>query len=203
MPDKNVQRRIDLVLSIMYDLKDIYSSIKVTAGDIEEISEEFYREIIGKYGCDVQNDTCRFNSNIEKIKNLNQEMVIHMNTWYEFVKNPNEVCKLTFPLKYYFRKRKITERVKKINLEISETMIENRFIKEHLINREHELEIKAVAQINQGEKYQNYEKLIEKKNVLISELKYLVPSIPDLCPFELDPEQIDSLIERLSKIAAA
>lgn len=81
--------------------------------------------------------------------------------------------------------------------------IENRFIMEKLTNWEHQLEIKAMQLIKGESSFTHYEELAKKKEAIINELKYLLPTLSELCPIELDINNIDCLIERISKSPAA
>jgi hypothetical protein len=100
-------------------------------------------------------------------------------------------------------KKKLKNTITKLNEEISSLSIENRFIREKIINWEQELSVRALHQIREGEDFHNYEELIRKKDNIILELKYLLPTIPGIIPIEFDLNNIDKIIDKISKMVAA
>lgn len=203
MQESNTQRRTSFAVNLLYDLKEIYSRLDEASRDIEKCSGSFYEKMFLAGKTEIRDELDKYNANIEKIKKLNQEITEAINAWYEFTKSGHELKKLFFPLRFFIRKMQLKKNIKKLNEGISGATIANRFVREYLINWEHELELEAVQEIKQGSEYTAYEDLVNKKDMLITELKYLLPTIPGICPAELDLRNIDSLIERLLKLPAA
>lgn len=129
--------------------------------------------------------------------NLNATEII--NQWYDFIKDSNEIKKVSFPVKLYLKKKKVKDSITKINKEISNLLIENRFIREKIINWEQELSVKALQKIKTGDEFDRYDGLIRKKDYLISELKYLLATFPDMKSLEFSIEDIDQVIDKLNK----
>ena len=89
-----------------------------------------------------------------------------------------------------------------MNKEILSITIDNRLIKERLTLLEHQLEISAMKKIKTGGIYQAYDKLLSRKSAIISELEYLIPTIPGLCPARIRDPGAEELLARLADIEA-
>lgn len=179
MDNVNLQRRKELATALMADLKDINSLLADAASAIENESGMFYDEAFKEKQEELQLELESHRSNSERVREINNTITASINSWYEFIKNENETGKLIFPLVYNLRKRSLYKSLKKLNAEIYDILIKNRFIKEKLTILEHQLEIKAMSLAKSGSNYQNYEKLLQKQDSISAELKYLLPTIKD------------------------
>lgn len=200
MQENNLQRRLSLIIDLLHELKQTHTKLQDYSSGIEDNSGTFFQKLYNQNEIEIQNEVNRYKTNIEKIKQLNCEITLMINKWYEFSKNPVEINSLLFPLKFYIKKKKLNDYIKKTNNEILNITVENRFIKEQLTNWEHELELKAVQEIKQGNTYEIYNQLVKKKVELISHLKYLMPTVPGICPAAFSITDIDSETSRLSNI---
>jgi hypothetical protein len=203
MKDSNIQKRSTFVLSLLNELNSVYKELKNLSSGIESNSDNFYERIFNSSKVEIQGDIESYKSNLEKTKEINMNITAKLNEWYDFTKDSNKIKKVTFPVKLHFMKKNLKNIITEMNAEISSLSIENRFIREKIINWEQELSVRALHEIRDGEEFQNYEDLIRKKDSLISELKYLLPTIPDLAPFEFSLENIDNMIDKFLKIVAA
>ncbi|MFZ5988313.1 MAG: hypothetical protein ACOYWZ_14465 [Bacillota bacterium] len=203
MKDSNVQKRTTFVLTLLNNLKEAYKELKELSTGIESDSDTFFERLFNSSKVEIQGDIEAYKANIEKMKQLNLSITERMNEWYDFIKDSNEIKKVTFPLKLYFKKRNFKKTILQMNREISEISIENRFIREKIINWEQELGVRALQEIKKGDEFSKYEELIRRKDNLISELKYLLATIPDIDPVEFDLDNIDKIIDKLLKMAAA
>jgi hypothetical protein len=203
MKDGNVQKRATFVLSLLNDLNEIYKELKSLSTGIENNSDEFYERIYNSSKYEVEGDINSFRTNLEKMKEINMNITAKLNEWYDFIKDSKEIKKVTFPIKLHFMKKNLKNTITKMNEEISNLSIENRFIREKIINWEQELSVRALHEIRNGEDFHNYEELVRKKDTIISELKYLLSTLPGLTPVEFDLENIDKMIDKISKIAVA
>ncbi|WP_010247558.1 hypothetical protein [Acetivibrio cellulolyticus] len=203
MKDSNMQKRSAFVLSLLNELNDVYKELKKLSSGIESNSDNFYESIFNSSKVEIQGDIDSFKSNLEKMKEINMNITAKLNEWYDFIKDSSEIRKVTFPIKMYFMKKDLKNSITKMNAEISNLSIENRFIREKIINWEQELSVKALHEIRNGQEFNSYEDLVRKKDNLIIELKYLLATIPDLAPVEFDLDNIDRIIDKLLKIAAA
>lgn len=203
MKDANLQRRTELAMSMVNSLKEVYFELKELSSCIENNSGEFYRELFSSSKIEIQSDVECYKANIERIRELNLNATEIINQWYDFIKDSNEIKKVSFPVKLYLKKRKVKDDIAKINKEISSLSIENRFIREKIINWEQDLSVKALQQIKTGDEFDRYEGLIRKKDYLVSELKYLLATIPDMNCLEFCIDDIDQVIDMIKKIAAA
>lgn len=203
MKDSNVQKRTTFVLTLLNNLKEAYKELKELSTGIESDSDTFFEKLFNSSKVEIQGDIEAYKANIEKMKQLNLSITERMNEWYDFIKDSNEIKKVTFPLKLYFKKKNFKKTILHMNREISEISIENRFIREKIINWEQELGVRALQEIKKGDEFSKYEELIRRKDNLISELKYLLATIPDIDPVEFDLDNIDKIIDKLLKMAAA
>lgn len=203
MKDSNLQKRTTLVLSLLNNLKDVYEELKELSSGIENDSDNFFERLFNSSKIEIQGDIEAYKANIGKMKELNLGVTEKINQWYDFIKDSNEIKKVTFPIKLYFQKKNLKNVIAKMNKELSEISIENRFIREKIVNWEQELGVRALQEIKTGDGFSKYEDLIRKKDHLVSELRYLLATIPDIESLEFDLESIDKIIDKFLKIAAA
>lgn len=203
MTEDNRKRRIDLAIQLLMELKEVYEEISQASSQMESCSRSFLKAVFNNCRHEIQEDIDRYNSNIEEIKKLNLEATRKINSWHDFIKDESQLRKLLFPLKLYSRKRSLMASINAYNRKISEITIENRFIKERIAAWLQQLGLKAVQQYKAGNEYRSYAELLVRKNSLIEELKYLLPTIPDACPAEISREKLEALIERITRLAAA
>ncbi|NLD49597.1 MAG: hypothetical protein GX660_20815 [Clostridiaceae bacterium] len=203
MSDASIKSRTTFVISLLNNLKDIYEELKELSSDIENCSESFYENLFKSSRVEVENDIENYKNNIQKMKQLNINVTTKINEWYSFIKDTNEIRKVTFPIKLYFRKKAFKKTIDKMNSEILDLSVENRFIREKIINWEQELSVRALQEMKKGDEFSKYEELNRKKDHLVSELTYLLATIPDLESAEFDMNNIDTIIDKLLKIAAA
>jgi hypothetical protein len=201
MEENRFERRKNLLIGILTELKSILSSLSKNSEEIAGYSHSFYENYYSQNMHEIQNDLQQYEKNKEKISALNQDITANINEWYSFIKDTAKFCRLTFPLSFYFKKKRLLKNIKKMNEDISNTAIENRFIKERITAWEQELEERAAREIRQGENFKTYQQLIKAKDELLIDLKYLLATIPGLNTRELDLTSIDSLIEKLSKMS--
>lgn len=195
--------RASFAIELLKGLKDICSKIKETSSEIQNSSGKFYEEYLIQNMSPIQEHIDNYKSNIEKIKKLKSYITEEINAWYNFTKDAGEIKKLTYPIRFFMKKRNLKNTIKQTNEQISEIAIDNRFIKENLTVWEHKLELESIEKIKSGSEYGNFEILLRKKSEIIEELKYILPTIPGICPIELDPEKIDNIIEILKKAQPA
>ncbi len=203
MKDSNIQRRSEFVLTLLNELSDIHKQLKCLSSGIEGNSDAFYEKIFNSSKFEIESDIESFKANLERMKEINMNITTKLNEWYDFIKDSSEIKKVTFPFKMHFMKKNLKNIITKLNEEISSLSIENRFIREKIINWEQELSVRALHQIREGSEFHSYEELVRKKDSIIFELKYLLPTIPGIIPIEFDLNNIDKIIDKLLKIVAA
>ncbi len=201
--NNSFNERAAFVVELLIGLKDTCSKLKETSSEIEKGTDLFYEELFKSNISSIKEYTDKYKANIEKIKKLRSQLTEEINEWYGFIKDTAQIKKLSFPLKFQIRKRMLKNSIKRVNDSIAKITIENRFIKENLTIWEHKLELDCIGKIKEGSDYSNYDLLLKKKAAIIDELKYILPTIPEICPLELDVEKIDSLIETLKKLEHA
>jgi len=202
VPDDPLQRRIDFSLNLLCALKNIQNQLAHELLEIEKTSGSVYEKIFDEDRGNIQDQVDKYKANIEKNVALNYEIMNQINLWYDFVKNPRKMKGLFFPVQFYFYQRKLKKRIRKINREIGSMTIENRFIMEKLTNWEQGLEQKALLQIKEGDYYQGYLRLETRKNELVSDLEYVLSTLPLPYPVQLDFKDIDGFMTQLRGISS-
>jgi vacuolar-type H+-ATPase subunit E/Vma4 len=198
-----LEKRIDFALDLLRELKDLSEELTQGFDRIEKNSLNLYNAVFEQEKRCIQDEIENYQRNAQKINRLNQEIITTINSWYDFSKDPREIKKLFFPVRFWSIRRKLKKRIKSINEEIGRMEMENRFIKEKIAAWEHELEQKALFQIKQGEHYQEYLRMMERKAHLISDLKYLLATLPLTYPVTVDIKNMDSFIKHLISIKTA
>jgi tRNA G10 N-methylase Trm11 len=195
--DEIIKERIDLALDLLHELKDLSEAAAERFTDIEKYSVHFYQGLFEQERSSIQDEIDKYKRNTEKITQLNYEIIDEINLWYAFAKDHQEIKQILFPLKFWRIQQKIKKKIKKLNQEIDRVMLENRFIKEKIGLWEQELENKALQEIKQGDYYQSYLRLIERKADVISHLKYLLTTLPLKYPIKLDLKKLNVFIDEL------
>lgn len=192
-----VQKRIDLALQLITDLRKTCFEIKQVLSQVELNSAASYEKIYEDCKIEIKEDIDDYNGNMRKLKQMNLDLTTSINRWYEFVKDKVQMRKFTFPLRFYLKRKKLCKEIKKANEDINNLIVQNRFITEKINNWEHQLKFQAIQKLKQEVDYKRYEELLSRKEGIISELLYLLPTIPDVCPIDVDLECLDLLEERL------
>jgi hypothetical protein len=193
MQNINYKNRIILLKELLSEYQSLYLQISETTSDIKKASCSIYEETMQEYNSEILTEIEKYRKNIERMKAVYFESTAKINAWYEFTKNIKELERLSYPIKYHLKKKSLYKSMKKMNEELSNIVIENRFIKEQLTILEHKLEIKAMEKIKSDDCYINYENMIQKMDSLMAELKYIIPSIPGLCPVDISISEINTL----------
>lgn len=203
MQNNALKIRMDFVVELLNNLKDINLQLSQVVNNMETGSASFFEQFLVENKIGVQDEIKKYKLNIERIKQLNTEIVVKINSWYDFLKQPCKIKKISFPITFYIRRKKLRKDLKEMNSQISSLIIDNRFIKEHLTAWEHEFMCNAIDSLKQGDNYKSYEDLSTKRKMILSEIKYLLESYPQILQIELDLSEINDFIEKISKLAAA
>ena len=194
MENRNMSRRRELTLELLSELQNIYAQLELASSGIQKNSDVFYEAAFSEKKEELDSIMGNYNKNIGRIRDINNEITSSINSWYEFFKDEKRIGKLTFPIAYFFKKRSLTKKILRLNEEISSLTINNRFIKENLTALEDQLEIKAVSLAKSGGNYLEFEKILLQQKSIENELKYLIPTIPGLCPADISSTGIHRLI---------
>ena len=203
MVNPAMDRRLNLLKELLLETMESDRLLEYSIIEIEKLSEEYYQYAFTECQEEIQEEINKYIKNNIRINDINNEITTKVNLWYDFMKDPGEMSKLTFPVLYFFRKRKLDKLLKNLNDEISSITIENRFVKEKLTLLEHQLEIKAIQKIKEDKNYLDYERLLQKKELLAAELGYLLATIPGMFPASIDSSGINELYEKLLKLQVA
>lgn len=197
MDKQNVQRRLELAEKLLNELKNVYLQSENLSQDIGKNSNFYYEEVFARTKEELSSFMETYRKNVSRAREINNEITSRINAWYAFIKNEKETASVLFPIRYSSEKKRLNQKMKELNDELSALAINNRFVKEKLAQLEHELEIKAVSLAHAGGNYQAYETLLLKQGALTAELRYLLPTIPGLCPADISCHGIDGLMEKL------
>ena len=194
MGKANLQRRIELASTLLYEFKNIYVQIENASTEVEKTSGAFYEEAFKENQEELRSVMESYHKNVDRTRQIYDEITATINSWYAFIKGEKEIEKITFPIVYSYKKRSLSKKIASLNAEISSITINNRFIKENLAILEHKLEIEAESLLKSGGNYTEYEKILMKKKSLSAELIYLLPTIPGLCPADISAAGIDKTL---------
>lgn len=198
MKDPKLSKRIDLLKQLLKRYIDIENDINAAESQLEETSGRIHAEYIAASQDEKNRATNKFSNNIEEANIINTLITAEINDWYQFIKDEKSMSSLTFPLKFYFKRKKLFNDIKKANEKIQNLSINNRFIKENLNFVGQELGNNSSSKLKNLNSYSEYEKLQRKRDNLITELKYLIPTIPGLCPIELSSGKAAEIIDMMS-----
>ena len=192
--------RKELVIRLLKELKDNYRKIDEAAAYASSDSSGCYDRAVDEMKDELQSIVDEYNMNIDRIREINNEITASVNGWYDFLKDRETTSKLSFPLTFNIRRKKLNKEIDSLNKQITELTINNRFLKEKLTAARLKLEIRAVDLAYKGEGYNEYEKLMQKNKDLAAELKYLLPTIPGLCPADITASGIDTTITATERV---
>lgn len=193
-------RRKELAIRLLKELKDNYHKIDAAASYASSSSSGCYDEAVDEMKDELQSILDEYNKNIDRIRKINNEITASVNSWYDFLKDRETASMLTFPLVFHSRRKKLNKEIDSLNKQISDLTISNRFLKEKMTAARLKLEIRAVNLAYKGDGYNEYEKLVQKNKDIGVELKYLLPTIPGICPADITSAGIDTTISATEKI---
>lgn len=197
MDKSNVSRRKELVVILLSALKNVYGRLDAAASEVEKTSGVFYEQAFKEKQEELLSVMDNYHKNVDRIRAIYNEITESINSWYEFIKDEKQTGKIIFPIAFFYKKHSLNKKIAKLNEEISSITINNRFIKENLTMLEHQLEVKAVSLAKSGGNYLEYEKILLNQKSIAAELKYLLPTIPGICPTDISSTGIDKLLTEL------
>lgn len=188
------EKRQLLALELIYKLNDIISHIKNIMDDLGDSSNEFLCSVY-QHNTDKINEKVElFNKNVERVKEINLEITKVKNQWYAFIKNEKELQSLLFPFKLALVKKSILSKTKELKAEITSIGIKNRLIREDIIRLESDMELEATRSLKKDIRYEDYLSHLKAKSLIVSELKYLLPTLSNVNIRELDVDKLDNTI---------
>ena len=191
-----IERRIGFLKAVLIDLENVYKELNMVSQNISEISATYLEQYNLNNRENRDGEINKLKTNIEKIKEHSNHVTEEINRWYQFTNDPQEIIKVTFPLKFYFKRIKLRKEIAAANKLISRISIENRLIKENLKKMERMIESDTLQQIKNSGMYKEYEALLQKKEARLSDLCYLLPTIPSF-PNKLDLNNISNIYNSL------
>lgn len=197
MDKEIISRRKELALTLLTALKNFNGQIDTAASEVEKNSGVFYEQAFKEQQDELLSVLDNYHKNVDKIRAIYDEITESINSWYEFIKDEKQTGKITFPITFLFKRHSLKKKITNLNEEISHITINNRFIKENLKLLEHKLNIKAVCLAKAGGNYLEYETTLLNQKSIIAELKYLLPTIPGICPTDIRAKGINKLITEL------
>ncbi|HEX2947412.1 MAG TPA: hypothetical protein VHT96_15855 [Clostridia bacterium] len=187
--------RKEFALALLNELDQLYRELDKAASDAESTSDGFYEQAYNERQDELRSVIEKYHENIDRIREINKEITASINSWYEFIKDEKKSALIIFPISFIIGKKKLYKKISNLNSEITEITINNRFIKEKLAALGHQLEIRAESLARSGANYLEYEELLSKQNAIVSDLKYLLPTIPGACPADISFAGIRKTIE--------
>lgn len=195
-----LSRRAELALKLLRDLKESYHKIDEAAESTSSAGTECYERAVDEMKDELCSILEEYNKNIDMIKQINKAMTSSINNWHNFIKDAGSLSMLTFPLTFHIRRKKLNKEIDMMNRQIAELAISNRFLKEKLAAARHRIEDRAISLAHEGEDCTGYKRQIAVKKELEAELKYLLPTIPGLCPADITSKGIDTTISAAERL---
>ncbi len=202
MSNEITERRKEFAQALLRELDRLYLQLDKAESDAESTSGEFYEQAFNERKEELQSVIEKYHKNLDRIRAINKDITSSINSWYEFIKDEKKSAQITFPVTFFIRKKRLHKKISLLNGEITEITIDNRFMKEKLAALGHQLETRAESLARSGENHQEYEALLTRQNAIISELKYLLPTIPGACPADISASGIHKTMEALATGAA-
>lgn len=194
-----LSRRTELALMLLRNLKENYHKIDITAANASAGSMDCFDKAVDEMKDELRSILDEYNKNVDMIREINNKITSSVNDWHNFLKDKETASMLTFPLTFHVRRKKLSKEIEAMNRQIYELSISNRFLKEKLTAARLKLEARAISIAHSEESYMEYEKLLQTKKDLETELKYLLPTIPGLCPADVTIKGIDTAIAAAEK----
>ena len=201
MPDGSLERRVDFCIQLLKELKNLTEEAIQEFYQIERLSRDLYDRLFIDERDQIQKEIDRYQENLYRVTQLNEEIIEVINSWYSFSKDPGEIKQFLYPVRFWKKKKECRKRIQNIKQEIDRITVENRFIKEKIALWERDVGQKSLQLIKQDEHYQKYLQMIERKADLMSDVKYLLETLPLGSPVKLDIKDIDSFVESLSAVS--
>ncbi|MGI6224979.1 MAG: hypothetical protein ACOYJ1_01860 [Peptococcales bacterium] len=192
------KERTEFILSILLSLKETYNDLFNFTTKIEKISSTLFEQFYSENQELIDKEINELKQNIEKIKQYNSQITDNINKWYQFVNDSQEQVRLFYPVKFYAKRLRLLSNIKSLNKEIYRTTVENRLSKENLKKIERQIESKILNEIKSAGIYKDYEELLRKKEQLLQDLEYLLPTV-SLEIQELDLNNIEKLCSTLKQ----
>jgi chromosome segregation ATPase len=202
MSTEITEKRKEFALALLRELDWLYLQLDKAESDAESTSGEFYERAFNERKEELQSVIEKYHENLDRIRDINKEITTSINSWYEFIKDEKKLALITFPVAFLFRKKRLYKKISLLNGEITEITINNRFMKEKLAALGHQLETRAESLARSGENYLEYEALLTQQNAIVSDLKYLLPTIAGACPADISVSGIHKTMEALAAGAA-
>jgi hypothetical protein len=189
--------REEFAAKLLEELKSVYLKICREEKYLNENAAGIMESTFNENLPEIQADIDEFKSNNEHLGHTGSEVTKEINAWYGFTMNKDELGSILFPLKFTMRLRKARKNIMDLNNNAQSCTIRNRFIKEQIKTWATEVERKNMQKIKDSIEYQQYCSLVDKKDRIISELKYLLSTIPSVCPAFIEPGNFDEVIANL------
>ncbi len=195
-------QRLELVTDMLKFLFEIQEKLSELKGQIETTCRSIYMQTYDNKLCELDESRVRLETNLQKIQNLNNKAIHFINEWHQWSNNNANRCSIAFPVKYLLKKKKVEKSVSRINREIVQITIDNRLIQERLASWEIEVKRLAEIQINESDPFRMLNELLFEKKKVILDLEYLLSTMPEVCPIEIDlgcPENLNRLLSYLKE----
>lgn len=193
-------KRLDLLKALLLNLEDTSLRLMELSSQLNDFATSYYEKKVSDGKSDIRELVSGFRANEQKIQELNSAATAGINSWYDFVKEQDEMKSFLFPVKFYLNARKLRKQIKNNNDRISSVQIENRFLKEQLTAWEQDLYENCHKEIKKTDFYLRFRKLVQQKEELITQIKYLIRTVPGLCPANIDISNIKDVMLKISHV---
>jgi hypothetical protein len=199
MNEIDSRRRKDLALVFLENLDNVFIQLENLSSTVEDNSQISLQNLQKEQKDKLRNKVEAYNGNIQKAKDLADSITELMNKW-NILKNDEDLQRNPFyPIKLLASKKSISKNLNEIKDQINALSIKNRLLHDDIDRMENSLKNDMLQQMKHGSEYKAYEEAIEKKNVLIQELTYLLPTIPGFSHSTLDVRSTQLIMNQLKQ----
>ncbi len=196
-------QRIEFITELFRSLFEIQQELGELKDEIEKACRNVYMQTYNNKLSELDESQVRFEANLEKIQNLNNQAIQTINEWHQWSNDTDNRSSILYPAKYLVRKKKVEKKVSRINRDIVQITIDNRLIQERLDSWEIEVKRLAEIQINESDPFRRLNELLLEKKKILLDLEYLFSTMPEICPIEVDLGVPDNLSRLLSYLKEA
>ncbi len=191
------RKRVEFCICMLEEINQLTAEMEMYKDSILETSIHTFKEIQNSYQQTVEELLRKLSDNVAQICKSKNTATLLLNEWYDFSQNPSELRKITYPIKFMIRKRLLKQHMMQLNLEIDKLLITNRMLKEKVLSSEQEQKNKSTEVTKNDKMHQAYLQHVIKRKELLMDLSYLLTTLPEVCPVEIEVDKTVVLIKKL------
>lgn len=198
--NEHVKKRIALVRKLLLDLHNTVGHIGRITENMGDASEDMLKKVYEEHQEKIGDKVHAFNSNVSRVRDIHQEITRLFNSWHDFTRDAHELSRLSFPFKVRQKQHLYQKALKDLQEEITGILIRNRLLKEDIARLESDLAFEAAQRLKKDVRYEDYLTHLKRKSELIGELRYLLPTLPEVPVRVLDIHNLQDALDHLPAV---